>query len=270
VNSIPVVLQVPNLATTDVDAVCTDCQFSVNSSAFATTYKKLKAGDVIVIQVNTSGVAEEVKKVTLNFQYNSASHPWYFSVRNKSSVCDTSDKRTFITHSQYSGNLGGIAGADSICQKTADQAGLGGTWKSFLGDGSPVASAYDRMSANGKYCSLDRSSLMIQGRTFHGAYLIDITGFALNGGRYDDAKFLPQIPQDEITYWFGGSDYNCSKWTNEDARVANSTPGTMPQSWGRDSELSYAHEVWKWFQLQDGGAGADICTTKKRLVCFEQ
>lgn len=38
----------------------------------------------------------------------------------------------FVTDARYNGDLGGLSGADSICQSTADAEGLIGTWTAFL------------------------------------------------------------------------------------------------------------------------------------------
>ncbi|MDW8348626.1 MAG: DUF1554 domain-containing protein [Bacteroidia bacterium] len=50
-------------------------------------------------------------------------------------------KRVFVTSTQHTGNLGGLAGADNICQTRANAAGLGGTWKAWLSDGSTSAAS---------------------------------------------------------------------------------------------------------------------------------
>jgi hypothetical protein len=48
-------------------------------------------------------------------------------------------KNVFITAAAYSGNLGGLAGADAKCQAHANNAGLTGIYKAWLSDatGSP-------------------------------------------------------------------------------------------------------------------------------------
>ncbi len=43
-------------------------------------------------------------------------------------------KIVFVTESRYDGNLGGLAGADAICQGEAEAAGLRGTFKAWLSD----------------------------------------------------------------------------------------------------------------------------------------
>lgn len=43
----------------------------------------------------------------------------------------------FVTSERYTGNLGGVAGADDKCQALADQAGLPGVYLAWIADSSP-------------------------------------------------------------------------------------------------------------------------------------
>jgi hypothetical protein len=45
-------------------------------------------------------------------------------------------KRVFVTAAKSRGNLGGVTGADSVCQSAATGAGLSGTWKAIISGGS--------------------------------------------------------------------------------------------------------------------------------------
>jgi len=56
-------------------------------------------------------------------------------------------KRVFITRDSYDGNLGGLEGADKICQEEAKRMGLNGNWKAFLGDDN--LSAIERLNLDG-------------------------------------------------------------------------------------------------------------------------
>jgi len=49
--------------------------------------------------------------------------------------------RVFVTSQTYTGNLGGLAGADAKCQTLADAAGLRGTFKAWLSDGTTSAAS---------------------------------------------------------------------------------------------------------------------------------
>jgi hypothetical protein len=50
-------------------------------------------------------------------------------------------KLVFVTSTTYSGNLGGLSGADQICQTLANQAGLLGTYKAWLSDSATSVSS---------------------------------------------------------------------------------------------------------------------------------
>lgn len=43
-----------------------------------------------------------------------------------------SAKRIFLTSITYQGNLGGVTGADTLCQGRATARSLGGTWKALI------------------------------------------------------------------------------------------------------------------------------------------
>jgi hypothetical protein len=64
--------------------------------------------------------------------------------------------RVFVTSSDYNGNTGGLAGADALCQDSADAAGIGGTWVAYLSDTGTNAST--RIGA-GPYVRLDGSTV---------------------------------------------------------------------------------------------------------------
>jgi hypothetical protein len=61
-------------------------------------------------------------------------------------VCSTANacitvKRVFASSSTHTGNLGGLAGADGICQSLADAEGLSGTFKAWLSSSTVTASS---------------------------------------------------------------------------------------------------------------------------------
>lgn len=47
--------------------------------------------------------------------------------------------RVFVTSTAYQGNLGGLAGGDTICATRATAGGMTGTWKAWLSDSSTDA-----------------------------------------------------------------------------------------------------------------------------------
>jgi hypothetical protein len=57
-----------------------------------------------------------------------------------------SSKIVFLSSVGYTGNLGGISGADSKCQSLAEAAGLSGTYKAWLSSSSPSESVFERFT----------------------------------------------------------------------------------------------------------------------------
>lgn len=55
-------------------------------------------------------------------------------------------RKVFITEKSWSGDLGGLVGADQKCQSEAQEKGLEGNWKALLGDDNN--SAVDRLELN--------------------------------------------------------------------------------------------------------------------------
>lgn len=49
-------------------------------------------------------------------------------------------RRVFVASGTFSGALGGASGADTTCQQVADAANLGGTWMSWISDGTSCPS----------------------------------------------------------------------------------------------------------------------------------
>ena len=77
------------------------------------------------------------------------------SQRCVSGAC-TPFKRVFATRTQYNGGLGGLAGADAKCALAATAAGLTGTFKAWLSDGT--TDALSRITSDGSWFSVSDSS----------------------------------------------------------------------------------------------------------------
>lgn len=63
-------------------------------------------------------------------------------------------KIVFVSSERYTGNLGGVAGADAKCQQLAEAAGLPGTYKAWLSDKTSSPAATFKRS-NGPYVLVD-------------------------------------------------------------------------------------------------------------------
>lgn len=149
-------------------------------------------------------------------------------------------KRVFATASSYSGNLGGLSGADKKCQQAADGANLGGTWTALLA--SRNVGALERVKDVGPW------------------YLVGSGAKIFNNAANLGTKPLAPLWNDEQgtrnifdgSAWLGGehgesSDEDCSAWRS-----------------ASDGESGHAAS------LNDLSSYANGCSDKLRLICLEQ
>jgi hypothetical protein len=91
-------------------------------------------------------------------------------------VC-TPSRRVFVSTQMFTGNLGGISGADHTCQSLANAAQLGGSWKAWVSDSTSSPSTRFAQAAVG-YRLLNGTLLatgwtgLVSGALLHG---IDLT-----------------------------------------------------------------------------------------------
>ena len=118
---------------------------------------------------------------------------------------------SFFITATGSGNgadLGGLAGADAICQSQADAAGLDRTFHAYLStQGSNAVDARDRIG-EGPWFNAAGSGLTATGNRIPG------TGFSPN--RHD----VLTGSQADGTAYPAGEDMTCSNWTSDDEGAA--------------------------------------------------
>lgn len=162
-------------------------------------------------------------------------------------------KRVFITSNSYTGNLGGVSGADTKCQQSANTANLGGTWKAWISGNDSQTSPDSRFTKTTGYKSLQNDIIANSWEDLISAdpennYLktgIDITeNKTPNGGWvWSNTQITGQR--------YGDSGYNCRDWTS-------SGP-----DYGFTGGASYKSSFWTF-------AGPKRCAQEAALYCFEQ
>lgn len=135
-------------------------------------------------------------------------------------------KLVFVTRTTYSGDLGGLTGADGLCAAAASAASLGGTWRAWLSTtvGTPV-NAFDRIQGDGPWylVGTDTAGRRIKAFTnkasLRAAPLVPIDrtelGVQLSGGRF---VWTGTEPTGNASSQ-GSYDNSCANWT--DARFGN-------------------------------------------------
>ena len=197
----------------------------------------------------------------------------------------TSGPMSFFVSSTGSGkgaDLGGLAGADALCQKLATAAGAGGkTWRAYLSApgtfpspgnaGTPSVNARDRIgtgpwfNAKGELIARDVAHLH-NGNNLSKETALDERGKVVNGrgdnpnehdiltgSRADGTAFAPQ------------TDTTCKAWTSSGEGSAivghHDRIGPLPENWAKSWNFSHQSAGCSQEALvRTGGAG--------RLYCF--
>jgi len=151
----------------------------------------------------------------------------------------------FVASGQHDGDLGGVTGADAICQDEALAAGLGGTFMAFLGDSG--TSAYDRVAATGA-----GGWIRVDGQPV----AADLDAFAAGEFWYPPSLDVDSQSVDRRV-WTGAlqggalSSFTCSDWGSSDPSDEGSTG---------DSESGGQRAIQ---------SGADTCETGGTIRCLQ-
>jgi Protein of unknown function (DUF1554) len=173
----------------------------------------------------------------------------------------TGHKTIFVTSAVYSGNLGGLAGADSDCQALATAAGLGGTYKAWLSDGTTTAAARVTHSS-GAYVLVDGTviasnwSVLASGTLQSPIDKTEQNGAPAAGTASGQACFGLACAWTDTNAdgTLAQGSYSCSNWSSESANdnaVLGETTSTSP--------------YWSSFATSSG-----ICELTAPLYCVEQ
>lgn len=161
-------------------------------------------------------------------------------------------KRVFATRTAYTGNLGGLAGADAKCALAASAAGLPGTYKAWVSDGS--TDALSRITADGPWF------------TVRGDSLSDPSTLRM----FNNKANLQTLPLDNYLAWADetGASVEGGIWTGTSTGGARSA--TNCGNWASTAAMGMSGRV--------GGTTGESawteyttlnCTNMLSLLCFE-
>jgi hypothetical protein len=168
-------------------------------------------------------------------------------------------KRIFVSSMQYTGNLGGLTGADAKCQGLADAVALGGSYKAWLSDdmGNSPSTRFNRATVN--YVLVDGTTVVAAGWTGLASGTLQ---HAIN---LNEKGGPPPLGNTNcagggfLTVWtstmangtaFGNND-SCAGWTG----------GNGGSEWGRADVVDGT-----WTSWCNGG----LCTWTSPIYCVEQ
>ena len=162
-------------------------------------------------------------------------------------------KTVFVTSETYTGNLGGLAGADAKCQERANDAGLPGTYKAWLSASTnSVSERFDRSFDDFPFVRTDGVRI------------------ANNWGDLTDGTLLVAIDRNE----FGNSGGVDRVWTNSDASgdsaATENDPTLACYDWTSTSGSSFIGDVTATSSRQWALFTSGPCNNQYRLYCFQQ
>ncbi len=174
---------------------------------------------------------------------------------------DPTLRRVFVTSSTYTGNLGGLTGADSKCQTSASTAGVTGTWKAWLSDNTTSASS--RLEHfTGPY-------KLVNGTTVANSWTDLTDGSLLNP--INVSEFGNDITTRTSVPALRALNY---VWTNTQSsgNVYSTDSTSACNNWGDLSSISYYSGAVG--NLASGSnwtfSSTDYCSQSFHLYCFEQ
>ncbi len=168
--------------------------------------------------------------------------------------------KVFVTSETYNGNLGGLEGADEICQNSGEE--LGGTWKAWLS--TPTVNAIDRLP-NVKYVRTGDGALVANNKQ---DILINKGGkYVHNPINRDEYGNDASKASDTIVWtgtnregkFLGHGDAACNSWTSAAASTPSAPNGATAGS------ISSGSSGYQWTLQYD----TFNCQSKNRIYCFQ-
>lgn len=175
-----------------------------------------------------------------------------------------SAKRVFVTSTIYTGNLGGLAGADSQCQTRANAASLGGTWRAWLSDSS--------QSPSNRFIQSSGPYRLLNGTTIANSWSDLTDGILAAPINISELGTTPPNTVDICGIGLGGSNV----YTGTTAQGTLFNPGNpfICNNWSTSSSSVWAdfgatvRTNTEWSNICY--AGSANCSQFARLYCFEQ
>ena len=158
------------------------------------------------------------------------------------------DVNVFVTSQTFTGDLGGVVGADAICQELACSAGLPGNYKAWLSDSSSSpANDFDQGTA---YSLVDGTAIA--------SSFADLTDGSLQNPINKDENGVT-ITSGILNVWTNTNDdgtrrssTDCQGWTSSSSSFAGTT-----------GNASRKDTTWTFFSNLN-------CAVSARLYCFQQ
>lgn len=163
--------------------------------------------------------------------------------------------RVFVSSLVSEADFGSVAAADAICVSLATTAGLGGSWKAWLSDGS--TDAISHIADRAPWYTPDESTVVVQDYAD-----LSTSGATININKDENGATVTA----GAAVWTATSatglktaPYHCSNWTSN-----GDSGGVGDSTWV--GEVGGAGAAWTYGQASDCGQSFGTA----RIYCFEQ
>ncbi|MCB1058461.1 MAG: hypothetical protein KDD11_23405 [Acidobacteria bacterium] len=201
--------------------------------------------------VDLSGYLDNTDQQTLGLSGNTLTISGSGSSVDLASAMQVSDlraqltRRVFVSSQAYTGGLGGLGGADGLCQELAENAGLTGRFTAWLsGGGQTAATRLDRL---GIFELVDGTRIADDWADLTDGTLQNGINLSENGGSVADGPVWTGTATDGEL-----SSNNCSDWSSS----VSGANGDVGQSGSTGSPWT--------------ANGSAACNSSARLYCVEQ
>ena len=160
-------------------------------------------------------------------------------------------RKVFITKNSFTGNLGGIEGADKKCQEEARSQGYNGTYRSFIGGDSDSELAVQRIrktmrGVNGIFVEAKSAMQLANGvgcQALLGNNLTEFMANFSNPAVVNKEKFSAEFFRDFGAIWLGRVD---DKSKNSCAIIGNSASGSGNAFENISERSSFTSTCQRW------------------------
>lgn len=210
--------------------------------------------------------------------------------------------RAFITSTAFSGNLGGIEGADAKCAQEAQKNGYTGDYIALLG--TDDISARERIAKDGVFVDASPAGISVEGRSCH-RLIAENTQKLFDKMRLSretaQVHFTPAFYQGFGNLWLGrmspaigdkclllgtfpkegmifSNSYTCQNWTIDRRQIYTSSPAPDANPtlcYDLEGKRITANHYGAAAVAIDGAQGSYVvgtatCDSRRRLLCVEQ
>jgi hypothetical protein len=182
-------------------------------------------------------------------------------------------RKVFITEKTYTGNLGGLDGADKKCQQEAEKQGFKGEWQAFLGGDGDKETAVERMKTisrktEGVFVEAKPSAELTKGETCHRLlgknfkeFLAKLSDYSLVNKEKLRQEFLENLS----SVWLGRIDEKSKKNCVPISSLMSNTYKPLAEKY------SFTDTCQNWTQDKEFVAGYPVPKDKLRPefpVCY--